>query len=279
MDVKMLKITDERYPAMLREIDDPPESLWYVGDITLLQGRCVAVVGSRDATEYGIRVADDIGRILGSGGIHVVSGMAYGIDIAAHQGALGSDGSTIAVLGSGIDMERSVRKSGIFRNIMEEGLVVTEYPPGYPASRWTFPRRNRIISGLSLATCVVEAGIGSGSLITAELAAEQGRTVYAVPGNISSPMSLGTNKLIKDGAVPVITAEDILHDLGIYIKEEKEVGIDERILLSLLSAEGEMSINELAAASGKNRKEVLGIAAVLEMKGYVHTEMGKVFFV
>lgn len=279
MKIEMIDISDGIYPAMLKNIDDPPQKLWYSGDISLLSGPCVAVVGSRKATDYGIRIAGEIAGELGRAGVRVVSGLAYGIDIAAHQGALGTRGSTIAVLGSGLDMERSPWKKGVFEDIQNEGLVISEFPPRQPASRWTFPRRNRIISGLSQAVCVVEGSIGSGSLITAELAAEQGRTVYAVPGNIDSEMSLGTNKLIRDGAIPVITTGDILSDMGIYIKEEKEIGSDEKMMLDILASRGEMGINELARISGRSRKEIQGIAAVLEMKGYVHTEMGKVFFV
>ncbi len=279
MDIRKISRNDSRYPDLLQLIDDPPEELWYEGDLSLLSGPCVAVVGSRKASEYGIRMAEAIGRSLGNGGVTVVSGMAYGVDIAAHQGALGTRGSTIAVLGSGIDMERSRYKGGIFSDIRSRGLVLSEYPPGYPASKHTFPRRNRIISGIAAAVCVVEAGIGSGSLITAELANEQGRCVYAVPGNIDSETSLGVNKLIRDGAVPVITVGDILEDMGIYIKEDKKLEREEIQILSVLKRSGETSIPEIVKKTGKSKEQVLSILSVLEMKGLIHTELGKVFFV
>ena len=218
--IKKLDITDSEYPEILKLIKDPPTSLYYSGNIELLSNRCISIVGARKATEYGLETAEEMGRKTGEAGLTVVSGMADGIDTAAHRGAINTAGGTIAVLGCGIDMETGERRKRALDRIRSSGLVISEYPNGYPASKYTFPRRNRIISGLSAATVVVEAGFNSGSLITAELAAEQGRCVYAVPGNIDSGMSLGTNKLIKDGAVPVVSINDILIDAGVYNNEE-----------------------------------------------------------
>lgn len=219
-----------------------------------------------------------MGRKTGEAGLTVVSGMADGIDTAAHRGAINTAGGTIAVLGCGIDMETGERRKRTLDRIRSSGLVISEYPNGYPASKYTFPRRNRIISGLSAATVVVEAGFSSGSLITAELAAEQGRCVYAVPGNIDSGMSLGTNKLIKDGAVPVVSINDILIDAGVYNNEEtKKLGKDERLIYDILLKNGEMRLEQLCKAAGRRKSLVSSIVTILEIKGLVFTSYGKIF--
>ena len=219
-----------------------------------------------------------MGRKTGEAGLTVVSGMADGIDTAAHRGAINTVGGTIAVLGCGIDMETGERRKRVLDRIRSGGLVISEYPNGYPASKYTFPRRNRIISGLSAATVVVEAGFNSGSLITAELAAEQGRCVYAVPGNIDSGMSLGTNKLIKDGAVPVVSINDILIDAGVYNNEEtKKLGKDERLIYDILLKNGEMRLEQLCKEAGKRKSIVSSIVTILEIKGLVFTSYGKIF--
>lgn len=276
--IKKLDITDSEYPEILKLIKDPPASLYYSGNIELMSNRCISVVGARKATEYGFETAEKIGRKIGEAGLTVVSGMADGIDTAAHRGAINTAGGTIAVLGCGIDMETGERRKRALDRIRSSGLVISEYPNGYPASKYTFPRRNRIISGLSAATVVVEAGFNSGSLITAELAAEQGRCVYAVPGNIDSGMSLGTNKLIKDGAVPVVSINDILIDAGVYNNEEtRKLGRDEKLIYDILSENGEMRLEQLCEAAGKRKSIVSSIVTILEIKGLVFTSFGKIF--
>ena len=276
--IKKLDITDSRYPEILKLIKDPPASLYYSGNVELLSNRCISVVGARKATEYGLETGEKLGRRIGEAGLTVVSGMADGIDTAAHRGAINTAGGTIAVLGCGIDMETGERRNRVLDRIRSSGLVISEYPNGYPASKYTFPRRNRIISGLSAATVVVEAGFNSGSLITAELAAEQGRCVYAVPGNINSGASLGTNKLIKDGAVPVVSINDILIDAGVYNNEEtKKLGRDEKLIYDILSENGEMRLDQLCEAAGKRKSIVSSIVTILEIKGLVFTSFGKIF--
>lgn len=276
--IKKLDITDSRYPEMLKLIKDPPASLYYSGNIELMSNKCISVVGARKATEYGLETAEKLGRKIGEAGLTVVSGMADGADTAAHIGAVNTTGGTIAVLGCGIDMETGEKRRRVLDRIRSSGLVISEYPNGYPASKYTFPRRNRIISGISVATVVVEAGFNSGSLITAELAAEQGRCVYAVPGNINSGLSLGTNKLIKDGAVPVVSINDILIDAGVYNNEEtRKLGRDEKLIYDILSENGEMRLDQLCAAAGKRKSIVSSIVTILEIKGLVFTSFGKIF--
>lgn len=276
--IKTLDITDSRYPEILKLINDPPAQLYYSGNIELLSNRCISIVGSRKATKYGLETAQKMAGKIGDAGFTVVSGMADGIDTAAHRGAFNTAGGTVAVLGCGIDMEKSERRSRTLERISGRGLVISEYPNGYPASKYTFPRRNRIISGLSAATVVVEAGFNSGSLITAELAAEQGRCVYAVPGNITSGASLGTNKLIKDGAVPVVSINDILIDAGVYNNEETDrLGKDEKLIYDILLQNGEMRLEQLCDMAGRRKSLVSSIVTILEIKGLVFTSYGKIF--
>lgn len=275
--MRYITIDDDYYPVLLKTIADPPDKLFYEGNIELLNEKCAAVVGSRNASSYGLRTAESIGAILGGAGVCVVSGMAYGIDMAAHKGAVKTRGRTIAVLGCGIDMENSIKKKPLLNMIKEMGLVISEYPPGTPAAKYTFPRRNRIISGISICTTVVEGNFNSGSLITAELACEQGRCVYAVPGNIDSPLSLGTNKLIKDGAVPLISAGDILSDMGITKSSRISLGMDEKRILRCLNDMGEYTISEISAKTGMTEKQAAGIVSVLEIKGLVTTQAGRIF--
>ncbi|MCF0143947.1 MAG: DNA-protecting protein DprA, partial [Firmicutes bacterium] len=203
--IEMIKYGERAYPAVLTEIKNPPKELYYTGDLKILDETCAAVVGSRTTTAYGRNTANAIGRKLAGHGVTVVSGMAMGIDTCAHEGALDANGSTVAVLGCGIDICYPPENKSLKAEIERKGLVLSEYPPGTPADRYNFPNRNRIISGLSAITVVVQARNRSGAMITAECAAEQGREVLAVPGNIDSQYNLGNNKLIKEGAMPVIS--------------------------------------------------------------------------
>ncbi len=286
MKINKVCVHETGYPSMLKEIHKPPNPLYYAGDLGLVERTCVAVVGSRRATAYGCRNAEALGKKLAGRGASVVSGMAKGIDSCAHRGALsvqwqGSKGGTIAVLGCGIDVCYPASNKGLRDEISQSGLILSEYPPGTRPARYMFPQRNRIISGLSIATVVVQAPGSSGALITAETAAEQGRSVYAVPGNIDSASNLGSNKLICDGAVPLAILEDLLTDLGLGQDVEqafdKKLGDEERLLVSILAREGEMTEDQLCAASGRPASIVSGIVTILEIKGVVCIYLGKIF--
>ncbi len=202
---------DDNYPPLLKETDDYPALLYVWGDVDVLTAKvAIGIVGTRNASEYGIRVAESLSKSIALSGAVIVSGGALGIDKAAHRGAVSAGGKTIAVLGCGLGYPYLLENEKMRAIISENGAVISEYPPFTPPSKMTFPVRNRIISGISLGTVVIEAGIRSGSLITARLALEQGRDVYAVPGDVMSAGNYGTNSLIRDGAKPVFSALDVL---------------------------------------------------------------------
>ena len=203
------------YPRLLAEISDPPACIWIRGNRTLLSQLTVAVIGARAASQEGLIAASEIAMDLARAGVVVVSGLARGIDSAAHQGALDGGGATIAVLGTGLDVVYPAENAALSDRIATCGLLVTEFAPGSHPEDWHFPRRNRIISGLSKAVVVVEAREKSGSLITARLAADQGRDVMAVPGTIVGGRNRGANALLRDGAKLVESAVDILQELGV----------------------------------------------------------------
>ncbi len=281
MNIETIRMGEAAYPERLLEIKNPPKQLYCCGDLELLKSRCVAVVGSRTTTVYGRRTAEAIGRCLAAAGVTVVSGMAIGIDASAHEGALSAGGLTAAVLGCGPDVCYPPENRLLMADIKRRGLIVTEYEPGTPANRYNFPNRNRIISGLCEATVVVQARNRSGSLITAELAAEQGREVYAVPGNIDSQYNLGNNRLIKEGASPLICVDDILEYLGIGGADEEDarrrLSDREFEIFTILRNEGEMTIDEVCMKAGFSPAYVNPILAVMEMKGFISSEMGRVF--
>ena len=210
MDIKKLTIDEPAYPALLKQIKDPPKELYYAGDVSLLSTRCVAIVGSRKFTAYGRRIAGRIAGRLAACGVTVVSGMAIGIDGIGHRSALEAGGRTIAVLGNGLDVMYPAANRELKADILRRGLLISEYPPGMKGTKYTFPQRNRIISGLSVGVLVVEAPETSGSLITAARAAEQGRDVFAVPGNIDAVTFRGSNLLIRDGAALVTSGWELL---------------------------------------------------------------------
>ena len=206
---EIIPLDDSRYPDNLKQIADPPPVLFVKGDTDLLNSTAIAVVGARKASELGRRFAFELGVRLAAKGLCVVSGMALGVDGAAHEGALRDQGSTIAVLGTGLDVIYPAAHRHLSEKIAEQGLLVTEFPPGTGPDRHNFPRRNRIVSGLAQGVVVVEAGEKSGSLITARLALEQGREVFAVPGPPGMPGSKGVNRLLKDGAQLLESVDDI----------------------------------------------------------------------
>jgi len=239
------------------------------------------VVGSRKTTEYGRWASFTLAQRLAEHGIVVVSGLATGIDTCSHAGALKASGKTIAVLGCGIDLCYPATNRKLKEQIAGTGLILSEYPPGHQAAIYTFPRRNRIISGISEVTVVAAAGLHSGSLITAELAEEQGRAVYTLPGNINNIYHLGSNKLIKDGAIPLVVLDDLLEELGICPIEREEalskLSPDEQALVEQLIQEGERTVDQLCKSLAKPTSHVNGLVTVLEMKGILRTSMGKIF--
>ena len=270
------------YPKRIEIVERPPKMLYYRGDSSILEYRCIAVVGSRKCTPYGRTVAKAIGRKAAELGVALVSGMAEGIDAAAQIGALEAGGKTIAVLGCGVDVCYPPGNKALYRQILEHGLVLSEYPDGSRPQRHHFPERNRLISALSESVVVVEAATKrSGSLITAELAAEQNREVYAVPGNITSTSCFGSNDLIREGARPLMLIDDVFMDMGIRPAVSPGIvdgmGEDERRIYELICSRNEMTTDELCAASLLPAEKVNGLITVLEIKGAVISSMGKVF--
>ncbi|MEA3459824.1 MAG: DNA-processing protein DprA, partial [Chloroflexota bacterium] len=242
--IKVLTWEDDAYPARLLNIYDPPPMLYLKGEILPQDEWAVAVVGTRGATVYGKEAAREIAGGLARNGITVVSGLARGIDSQAHRAALEAGGRTIAVFGSGIDIVYPPRNRKLAERIIKRGALLTEYPLGTPPEGSNFPPRNRIISGLCLGVVVVEAGERSGALITADYALSQGRDVFAVPGNIFRKKSVGTNKLIREGAIPVLSIQDILEELNLtMVSQQAEVrevipaDETEALLLEHISAE------------------------------------------
>lgn len=258
------------YPALLKEIRDYPKELYYIGDPKLLEEKCVSIVGSRKTNQYGRSTAYSFGKALGQRGITVVSGMAVGIDTCAHEGALQEKGNTAAVLACGLDLCYPPRNRELKGKIESAGIVLSEYPPGTAAQRYYFPQRNRIISGLSPLTVVVQAGNRSGALITAELAADQGRDVGAVPGNIDSEYNLGSNKLLREGAFALTGVQDLLEASGVSVLSEPEaermLSDEEKQLYFLLCSHGEMSLDQLAFYLKKPVNEVGSLAIVMERR-------------
>ena len=216
MEIKEIYINSGDYPERLRNIYDPPKKLYVLGNFKILKEKAIAIVGSRKATEYGKKVAFQISQELTKENINIVSGLAIGIDTYAHLGAISiqNQASTIAVLGSGIDEIYPKENTELARKIIQTGgCIVSEYPLGTKPNKINFPQRNRIISGLTEGVVVVEASEKSGSLITAEFGIEQGKEIFAVPGNIDNPLSKGTNQLIMDGAKMVLSSKEILEEI------------------------------------------------------------------
>ncbi len=274
---------DREYPDLLRQLGkNAPACLYCIGDTSLLDRRKAAVVGARKASQYGKWAAFSAGSKLAEYEIVTVSGMAYGCDTEAHRGALHKGGKTIAVLGSGVDICYPSPSRDLYEQISEEGLLISEVPPGRPPMKHSFVRRNRIISGLSELVVVVEASISSGSLITAEFAADQGRDVLALPGNISNINAAGSNKLLRDGAIPVLSFGDIIEQMGISPwtsegKKNRNLGRDEKKLLDLLEHNGELTAGALAELTGFSVSRTNAMVSILEIKGYVTTSSGKIF--
>ena len=267
----IITLADGGYPPALLEIADPPSVLYVRGNPDLLHRRGIAVVGSRNATPQGIQTAESFARHLAAQGLCIVSGLALGIDAAAHRGALAAQGETVAVIGTGADRIYPARNKELAIAIAERGAIVSEFPLGTPAVAYNFPRRNRIISGLARGVLVVEAAPESGSLITARLAAEQGREVFAIPGSIHSPVARGCHKLIKQGAKLVETAQDILEELGNFAAAPMPAAApsaapDESPILAALGHDP-CSLDDLVERTGQSADQLLPELLSLELGG------------
>lgn len=273
--IQIITLLDESYPRRLKEIEQPPPVLYMGGQLIDEDDWTVAVVGTRRMTAYGRQATAELSNFLGHNGITLVSGLARGVDGLAHKTILDSGGRTIAVLGSGVDRIYPPENRQLAARIIENGAIISDYAPGTPPEGINFPPRNRIISGLSLATIVVEAGETSGALITASFAAEQGREVFAIPGNIYSLQSKGTNRLIQQGAIPLLSMEDILETLNlekIHVQRHvrKLIPADdmEKRLLTVLNFEPK-HIDEISEELEIPVEKVSASLALMELKGMV----------
>ena len=281
--IRYISCDMQEFPDKLRGLSEPVEGIYVKGNADLLYKKSIAIVGSRRCSEYGKRVAMKIGGAAAANGLCVISGMAIGIDNFAHRGALSEGGKTLDVLGTGPDICYPPQHRKLYEEICDEGLIVSEYPPGTEAMPFRFPQRNRIIAGLSEAVVVVEARAGSGSLITAEYADNQSKPVFAVPGNITSQYSLGTNRLITEGAQAVAVVDDIFNYLGIQPsasgEELEELGEDERRVYEYVKSNGEVFSDEICSKLEMDPFLVNSITSILEIKGFVSFSMGRIMAV
>jgi DNA processing protein len=277
-DHHVITLADDGYPKALLEIPDPPALLYAVGRAELLQSSCFAIVGSRNASAQGERNAEGFAKALSDAGLTVVSGMAVGIDAAAHRGGLAGPASTIAVLGTGVDIVYPRRNARLAEQIAAGGLLLSEFALGSGPVAHHFPRRNRLISGLSRGCLVVEAALASGSLITARTAADQGREVFAIPGSIHSPLAKGCHALIKSGAKLVESADDVLSELAGFrasgyastmaVKSEaKEEGADSSLLAHM--GHDPVDVDSLCMRAGMSAEQVSSELLRLELDGRV----------
>jgi DNA processing protein len=291
MDARVMTFRDTDYPALLGTISEPPPVIFLLGNCGLLDCPAVAIVGSRDHSAYGADVCRTLATAAARRGIVVISGMARGLDAVGHVAALDAGGGTIGVLGNGLGVVYPAANRALYERVAAQGLLITEFPPGERPSVYTFPRRNRLISALARATVVVEAASGSGALITADAALDQGREVMAVPGNITSHTSVGTNRLLRDGAVPVLEVADLLA----VFPEAEPAGETERAdeavetvetdatlsptELQVLAALGPvpMLIDDLAARAELPVPEALSALFTLELAGRVEQWPGGLF--
>lgn len=284
----MLPCTDPAYPSLLKQISDPPIALFLRGNASLLGNPQLAIVGSRNPSTEGRRNAEEFAAYLARCGLTITSGMALGIDAAGHRGALKAGGTTIAILGTGLDKVYPPSHRELCEEIAVKGLVVSEFPPGTPPLPHNFPRRNRLISGLSVGVLVVEAAQSSGSLITARLASEQGREVFAIPGSIHNPLARGCHRLIREGAKLVESAGDILEELAPLLKLEPMRVLEQnqtrttataaedpeyRLLLNSMDY-APTSVDALVERTGLTPDVVSSMLLMLELQGQVEAAPG-----
>jgi len=287
--IAIVPFTNPNYPARLRTIADPPPFLYVKGNILTDDDKAVAIVGSRSASEYGRRVARDLARGLASLGFTVVSGMARGIDGSAHESALQAGGRTIAVLGSGVERAYPAEHETLYRRIGENGAVLSELPIGTRPLAFNFPARNRLISGLSLGVVVVEATEKSGSLITATLAVEQGREVFAVPGEVGSSRSRGAHRLIRQGAKLVESVDDIIEEIAPQLLDRtgsatqraprvlpQNASDATRTIFALLQ-ENTLQVDQVIERTGMSAAQVLETLLDLELQGLLRQLPGKIY--
>ncbi len=280
LGVEIYTVTSDKFPAILKNIVHPPPVIYVKGNFNPSYG--IAIVGSRKCSRYGRKIASQLAGFLSSKDLIVVSGLAYGIDTAAHEGVVGVSGTTYAVLGCGIDFNYPAGNAVLKERILDAGgAIISEFPFGTSPSRENFPRRNRIISGLSVATVVVEANDSSGALITAQFALEQGRELFVVPANIDSFYSKGSNKLLKSGAVPLIDFEQIFEEIS-YLKVNFErdlsVEFDESYMPILnVLRKGDVHIDKIIAESGISYCETIALLFEMESKGIVKSDNGRYF--
>jgi len=273
--IRVLTWADEAYPERLKAIDQPPPVLYLRGEVLPQDRLAVAIVGTRRITAYGRQVTEDLAAYLAQNGVTVVSGLARGVDAVAHQAALKAGGRTIAVLGSGVDRVYPPENAALAQKVIASGALVSDYAPGTPPEASNFPPRNRIISGLAAAVVIVEAGETSGALITAQFAADQGREVFAVPGNILAVQSKGTNRLIAQGARPLLTVRDVVDALDLAgVTEQLAVRAavpgneTETQLLQVLSSEP-LHVDEIRLRTGLPIERVSATLVMMELKGLV----------
>mgnify|MGYP000602163707 FL=1 len=286
-NIKILRAGDTDFPDILTKITDPVEQLFCIGDISLLSKLSMAVVGSRKCSQYGKQSAFNIGEALALNNAVTISGMAIGVDSMAHLGALKKGGGTIAVLGCGVDVCYPKKNKSLYDEICEKGLVISEYAPGIPPAPWRFPMRNRIIAAIASSVAVIEAGEKSGAAITALRAAEIGTDVFALPGNITSLYSVGTNRLIRDGARIITSVDDLMIEAGIFsdkktvemnsLEIEDLLGTEEKQVYEAISRQEGITVSALCDQLRKSSSAVNGIITVLELKGMIYYELGKIF--
>lgn len=284
---ELVTAQDARYPALLKTIPTPPIALFARGNAELLTDHQLAIVGSRNPTRAGREIARDFSRTLATSGLVITSGLAMGIDAEAHAGALSApNGATIAVVGTGLDRLYPAKNRDIAERIIAEGLMISEFPPGTPPKAENFPRRNRIISGLSLGTLVVEAAWRSGSLITARLASEQGREIFAIPGSIHNPLARGCHRLIREGAKLVESAQDVLEELAPLVNirfdmpktrpstlDQKEEDPEYEQLLQIVGYDP-TSVDVIVEQTGLTADVISSMLLILELQGKVEAAPG-----
>ena len=289
---RIMTCHDPDYPALLSQVDTPPPLLYVHGNTNILSEPLLAMVGSRNPTTTGIRTATEFAHHLSAAGLVISSGLALGIDAASHRGALEAGAPTVAVMGTGLDRVYPARHRDLARQIAEGGVLISEFPVGTTPRAENFPRRNRIISGLSLGTLVVEAAIRSGSLITARYAGDQGREVFAIPGSIHNPLARGCHHLIRQGAKLVETAEDVINELGMLAQscystdkstverevaaEPSKLGPEYQQLIDIIEFDS-TSIDQLVCSSGLTPAEVSSMLLQLEMSGYIASSPGGLY--